>query len=100
MVVGLKTTELVQLAPAANGLAQFTFVRMKEVAPLPVMVVVAVKVIGVVPVLVRVMICAAVVVPTGVVAKVSDPGVMERALALPPIPVTLTVWRVVEALSE
>jgi hypothetical protein len=55
-VVGLKTTELVQLAPAARGLAQFTFVRVNEVAPLPVTVVDAVKVIGVVPVLVRVMI--------------------------------------------
>jgi hypothetical protein len=100
-VVGLKTTLLVQLAPAARGLAQFTFVLLNEVAPGPVMVVVAVKVMGVVPVLVRVMAWAAVDVPTGVEAKVREPGVIERVgPELVPVPERLTLWTVGEPLSE
>ena len=75
LTVGSNSIELVQLAPAASGFVQVEADLMNELAPLPVIVVDAVKLTADSLVFLIVITCAAVVVPTAVAAKLSDDGV-------------------------
>ncbi len=91
-VVGSNANEFVQLAPAGNGFVHVEAVLLNELAPLPVIVVVAVKLTAVVPVFLIVTTCAAVVVPTGVEAKLSDAGLNVSAGPVEaPVPDSATV---------
>jgi hypothetical protein len=91
----------VQLAPAARGLAQFVFIRLNELAFVPVMVVVAVKVTAAEVLLVIVIVCVPALVPTAVDGKLSDPGVIvSPALAPAPVPDNATVCAVEDAESK
>ena len=99
--VGLNSKVLVQLAPAARGLVQVDADLVKELAPLPVMVVDAVKETALVPVLVSVTTWTAAVEPTAVAGKVRL--VVEResvGTELPPVPLRATVFGEPVALSE
>ncbi len=88
----MNSNELVQLAPAARGFVQVEADFVKELAPLPVMVVDAVKETAVVPVLVRVMVCALEVEPTVVEGKVRLVAESERVgVAEAPVPLSATV---------
>lgn len=97
---GVNVMEFVQLAPAARGLAQVEADLANELAPGPVIVVVAVNVTAEDVLFFNVITCAAVDVPTGVEAKVTDEGVMVRPeLPLAPAPVSATVCGALEAES-
>jgi hypothetical protein len=73
---GSNSIEFVQLAPAGNGFGHVEADLINELAPLPVIVVDAVKLTADALVFVIVTICAAVVVPTAVDAKLTDVGLM------------------------
>lgn len=89
---------MVQLAPAASGLAQFVFILVNEFAFVPVTVVVAVNVTAAEVLFVRVIVCDGALVPIAVLANVSDPGLMvSPELAPAPVPVSVTVCGVEEA---
>jgi hypothetical protein len=87
--VGSNANEFVQLAPAGSGFVQVDAVLLNELAPLPVIVVDAVKLTAVVPVFLIVTTCAAVVVPTGVDAKLNELGVMLSVACEAELTVTL-----------
>lgn len=90
-----------QLTPGASGLLQFVFIRLYELAPDPVMVVVPVKVIDDDVLFFNVITCVAALDPTVVEANVIDPGVMvSPVLALAPVPVNATVWAEDDAESK
>ena len=84
--VGSNSIEFVQLAPAASGFEQVEADLINELAPLPVIVVDAVKVTAAELVFLIVIVCAAVVVPIAVEAKLSEDGVNVSAA-----PAALTV---------
>lgn len=95
---GVNVMTLVQLAPAARGLVQFVFARLKELAPPPVIVVEPVKVTLADVEFLIVIVCVAALDPIVVEGKVSDPGVIVRpVLALAPVPVRETVCGEFEA---
>jgi hypothetical protein len=97
---GVNVKVFVQLAPTASGLTQVDAVLVNELALVPVMVVTAVNVTGADVLLVNVMTCAAAVVPTVVEANVSEAGeIVTPVPADTPVPVTATVWGVLEAES-
>ena len=100
-VVGLNSMELVQLAPAGSGLVHVDADLMKELALVPVIALDALKVTAAVPVFLMVMVWAAVVVPIGVEANVSEPGVNVRVGLAEPVAVPLraTVCGELAALS-
>jgi malate/lactate dehydrogenase len=89
--VGVKVKVLVQLAPAASGFAQVEAVLENELAPVPVMVVAAVKVTDEDVLFFSVTTCAVAGVPTAVDGNVSDDGVIVRPAPLVPVPERLTV---------
>ena len=87
---------MVQLAPAAS-VPQVLAVLANELAPVPVMVVAAVKVTEAEVLFLSVMTCVAADVPTVVDANVSEDGVIVRpVLALAPVPDRATVCGDVE----
>ena len=89
----------VQLAPAAS-VPQVLAVLANELAPVPVMVVAAVKVTEAEVLFLSVMTCVAADVPTVVEANVREDGVIVRpVLALAPVPNRDTVCPVEEAES-
>ena len=91
--MGLNSMEFVQLAPAARGLVQVDADLIKELAPVPVMVVAAVKETATVPVLVRVIVCTAEVEPTVVAGNVRLVAERERVgVEVPPVPLRATVF--------
>lgn len=88
---GVKVTETAQLEPAASELPQ-VLVSAKSVGLAPVMVMPVIESVAF-PVFISVAVCAAVVVPTVVDAKVSVAGASETAgmAATVPVPFSLTV---------
>ena len=99
VVVGLNSKEFVQLAPAAKGLVQVVADLVKELAPLPVMVVDAVKETAIVPVFLSVTTCTAEVEPTAVDGKVRLLVERERVGIELPVPLRATVFGEPVALS-
>jgi hypothetical protein len=90
-----------QLAPAASGLAQFVFILLNELAPAPVIVVVAVNVTAAVVLFVSVIVCVAALDPTAVEGNINEPGVIVKPeLALVPVPPSATVCADVAAESK
>lgn len=82
----------VQLAPAARGLEQFVFALLYELAPLPVIVVLLVKVTAAEVEFLIVIVCVAALDPTVVEPNVMDPGVIVNPVLAPaPVPVNVTV---------
>ncbi len=80
-----------QLVPAVKGLTQVLPVTLNELAPVPVMVVAAVKVAEAPVELVKVMTCVAALDPTVVDGKVREDGVIVNpVLALTPVPDSVT----------
>jgi len=91
---------LVQLDPAGRGLVQVVAVLANELAPVPVMVVVAVKVTAAEVEFFSVITCVAALVPTAVDGNVKEDGVIVRpVLAAAPVPERATVCAVLEAES-
>jgi hypothetical protein len=91
VVVGVNEIVFVQLAPAGSGFMQVEPVFANELAFTPVTVVVAVKLTAVVPVFFTVIICVAVL-PTGVEANVTTPGLKLSVGPLAaPVPLRATV---------
>ncbi len=99
VVVGLNSIEFVQLEPAGRGLGQVDADLMNELAPLPVIVVEAVKETAAVPVLVSVIICTAEVEPTAVAGNVRLVAERERLATELPVPLRATVFGEPVALS-
>ncbi len=88
---GLKSTEKVQLAPAARLLPQVLDGIRNEDAPVPVEVIEEMVRLAV-PVFLSVTVCEAEVVPTVVAGKLSEVGLSVTAAAgLLPVPLTLTL---------
>jgi hypothetical protein len=96
--VGLNSTELEQLAPAASVVEHVVALIRNEVAFVPVIALAALKVAVAVPVFLIVTIWAAVVVPRIVDANVSDAGV-KLSVGAVAVPLRATVWGELPALS-
>jgi hypothetical protein len=96
-LAGSNSIEFVQLAPAGRGFVQVEADLINELAPLPVIVVEAVKLTADALVFLIVTICAAVVVPTAVDAKLSDVGVIVSA---PPAALTVTFFAALTAVRK
>ena len=96
---GVNVIVLVQLAPAAS-VPHVLAVLANELAPVPVIVVYAVKLTAADVLFFNVITCVAALVPTIVDGNVSEVGVIVRpALALAPVPDSATVCGVEEAES-